>query len=650
MAFSLKDFSEIRKLGEGGMGNVYIATQVSLDRKVVIKELASNLHKNPHLIKRFENEAKSAAALDHENIIQVFDFGEDKGSFFISMEYIDGWDLEQLMHWQPFPREIGMMVLLKAIKGLHYAHKQGTVHCDIKPGNILVSKTGKVKVVDFGLAHASSQAAEFVDPSSVFITPGYMPPELALGSKTQDVTMDIWSAGVLAYKIICGKLPFAADNVREVIYSIVHEKERDVQEIYPVLPEDCAGSIRACLQKDPKNRLSSLESMIDSLENYLFELGIRDSEKVIAHYIRDKNSAVAELAGPLLQYHLRKGNDYLESGNRFKSEAHFREAERYGALKMPRQKATRPVPGMIQKRSATPLAVSRQGTSGIPSKGLLRKSKALRAAVIVLAIISIVSWGAASVFVIVQKNHGDRKVFPEIPKDVIAAEQPTQKLLPPSSVDDAHKDPVPEYAALKHELTSIEDYAKKPSAVSNNGDKRQGTRISLNPLRGNPKVPVVKPQFGVLKLVVEPAGSNILINGKIVSSAELTGGKWLRPGTYVIAVFSSGYKGYNSVVRIEANATQSASISLQRLEQGMGLLHVHSYPWADIYIDDAFEGTSPTPIPLTLVEGDHMVVIKRDGYKPYSGTVHVVQGETVHLKIELEPDAGAATVQTVKSE
>ncbi|HMD67893.1 MAG TPA: protein kinase, partial [Chitinivibrionales bacterium] len=129
MAFSLRDFVDIKKIAEGGMGNVFVATQVSLGRKVVIKEMSLSTHKDAKLIRRFENEAKSAAALDHENIIQVFDFGADNGSFYISMEYLDGWDLEKIMHWDPFPKEIGIMILVKALKGLEYAHQQGTVHC-----------------------------------------------------------------------------------------------------------------------------------------------------------------------------------------------------------------------------------------------------------------------------------------------------------------------------------------------------------------------------------------------------------------------------------------------------------------------------------------------------------------------------------------
>ena len=207
MAFSLKDFVDINKIAEGGMGNVFLATQVSLGRKVVIKEMSLSTHKDAKLVKRFENEAKSAAALDHENIIQVFDFGEDNGSFYISMEYLDGWDLEKIMHWDPFPKEIGIMILVKALKGPEDAHQQGTVHCDVKPANILLSKTGKVKVVDFGLAHAAgSRAADFMESTSVYITPGYMPPEVANGGESQGSSPDIWSAGAVVYKI-AGRTP-----------------------------------------------------------------------------------------------------------------------------------------------------------------------------------------------------------------------------------------------------------------------------------------------------------------------------------------------------------------------------------------------------------------------------------------------------------
>jgi hypothetical protein len=116
----------------------------------------------------------------------------------------------------------------------------------------------------------------------------------------------------------------------------------------------------------------------------------------------------------------------------------------------------------------------------------------------------------------------------------------------------------------------------------------------------------------------------------------LASGKHLKPGNYSVVVFSDGYSQYSSTLSIEPNATQFVSISLKQKEKGTGLLHVHSYPWAEIYIDESYQGTAPTPKPLSLPEGDHVLVLKRDGFKPHSETVHVAQGEMTRIKVQLE--------------
>jgi serine/threonine protein kinase len=642
MAFSIKDFSDLKKLGEGGMGNVYLATQVALDRKVVIKELSSNMLKDPKLIKRFENEAKSAAGLDHDNIIRVFDFGEDRNSFFISMEYIDGLDLEQLMRWQPFPREIGLMILLQAIKGLNYAHKQGIVHCDIKPGNILVSKTGKVKVVDFGLAHASAQASEFMDPSSVFMTPGYMPPEVASGSRRQDVYMDIWSTGVLAYRIICGSLPFASSDVRKLVYSIVHEKQKDVRSIVPTLPDDLAKAVTACLEKNPQDRPPSLDKLIESLENYLYDLGVRDAEKMILNYIGNKDAAEKAIAGLLVQYHMQKGNDYLDEGNAVQSDAHFREAEKYGVIdqdqKRPRIPKTR-FPVIYSKRISQNRMISQQKKPDFP-RASVHKLLTAKRAIPVIGIISIVSLAAASVFMIVQKNQAIDSKAPGIFKT--AEEQhnlPAQNRAEKGSdVADTAEEAIPGYAALKHELTSVNvsPSAKNPGSAIKPEKRKYHSFQGANPHERKPVSSSDDAPTGILKLTVEPASASVLIDGKMASASELTEGKRVRAGNHVIVVHSDGYTAFSSMMSIEPDRTQFASISLKQRERGIGLLHIHSYPWAEIYIDNAYQGTAPTPQPLSLSEGDHMVVLKREGFKPHSETVHVAQGEVTRIKVQLE--------------
>jgi serine/threonine protein kinase len=637
MAFSLKDFSDIRKVGEGGMGNVYIATQVSLGRKVIIKELASNLHKDAKLIKMFENEARSAAALDHDNIIRLYDFGADNGSFFISMEFVDGPDLQQLMHWQPFPTEIGLMVLLQAVKGLDYAHRQGTIHCDVKPSNILISKTGKVKVLDFGLAQAVSNAADNKDASSIFITPGYMAPEVASGTAKQDVRVDIWAVGVLAYRLLCGKLPFASDSVRTVIYSIVHDKEQDIQQRVPAMRDDLAQAVRSCLQKDPKKRLGSLDPLIESLENYFFDLGIRDSEKEIEKFVGDKEAASAELYNLLASYHMQKGNEYLSDGDAARSDIHFREAEKFGFRDMLSQEFA----GHSQNSRITPRLSPRdilaQAAAQSADRSKSGKSRSSKTAAIVVGILCLASLGAAPAIMFSQKSRAmeSKGLLEQSEKESIArASLHTHPAVPPAALD-TEKELLPEYASLKHELTPIapDDQRPEQAPPRTSGPTVLTKETSVEHRSGASRK---DSPYGVLVMAVEPAQASVFLDAKKAIPKELTHGKRLAAGPHAVYAIAEGYAAYSASITIRADASQIVTISLKQLEKGVGLLHVHSYPWADIYVDDSFQGTTPLPKPLSLSEGDHQLTLKREGFKPYSETVHVARGEVTRVKIQLE--------------
>jgi serine/threonine protein kinase len=641
MAFSLKDLADIKKIAEGGMGNVFVATQVSLGRKVVIKELSLNAHKDAKLIKRFENEARSAAALDHENIIQVFDFGADNGSFYISMEYLDGWDLEKIMHWDPFPKEIGIMILVKALKGLEYAHQRGTVHCDVKPGNILVSKTGKVKVVDFGLAHAGSKPADFMESSSVYVTPGYMAPEIASGGENQGSSQDIWSAGVVAYKIIGGLLPFAADTVRTMVYSIVNEKEKDIQELCPTLPDDCADAIRACLQKNPKKRPSSLEGMINAFGNYLYDLGVHDSDRVIVNYVQDKTSAAAELAGLCAAYHLRKGSDYLDSGNSRKSDIHFREAERFGAIDLD---AGHWKQGVNLKASAAGKAALRKTKTAGSLGGKTAKIRIARAAAALVGILGVFILGATSVSMVFRTDHSDPAAAGAVPGGVAVGKSEALRLQKDLPAETKVMDTLPGYAALSNELTSVNEYSRENHESPDIHAK--GTAFMRNAATGarNSMYKQQENQPGILKLSVDPPEAQVSMDGEALTAGEVASGKRVKPGRHTLAASAKGYKSYTGIITIEASAFNNVGITLKPGEKSTGFLHVYSYPWSDVYVDGTDEGTAPMANPLMLSEGDHAVVLKREGYKPFTGTVHITEGVVARLKVQLEQETHTAAI------
>ena len=282
MAFSLSDFSNITELRRGGMGRLYRAVQTSLDRQVVIKEMSQGDNYEPDWNRRFENEARAAAALEHDNIIRIYDYGVDNGTFYIAMEYVEGHDLEELLHRPDFPQDIGLMIVLLALRGLHYSHQHGIVHRDVKPANVLVSTTGRVKVADFGLAFAATQSSRFTRTGAMVGTPHYMAPEQLNQDPRRDARVDVWAAGVVLYRVITGKLPFEGDTLPMIAYNIVHTKEKDISLYARKLPKKLVHTIEKCLEKDQEKRLDSLKPLIDALQEMFFSRGVKDPGEAIA--------------------------------------------------------------------------------------------------------------------------------------------------------------------------------------------------------------------------------------------------------------------------------------------------------------------------------------------------------------------------------
>jgi eukaryotic-like serine/threonine-protein kinase len=589
MAFSLKDYSGIEKIGAGGMGKVYRATQISLNRTVVIKEIAAaGLLKDPALIKRFETEAKSAASFDHDNIIRVYDFGEDNGFFYLVMEYVDGSDLEQLLAGKPFPKEIGMMIALQALRGLHYAHGQGVAHCDVKPGNILVSKNGKVKIADFGLARTIAWSTEIAGPETLFITPAYLPPEQAAGIKELDVPeddwsetipvatvpvlgigqtvdADIWSSGVLLYRIVSGRLPFSGGNTASLMQAIVNQKEPDILQAVPTLPFDLAERIGACLAKDPRQRPTTLAPVIVALEKYLSDVGFSDFESAIRDHIADKSASAGEIEKILVSYHVRKGGEYLASGDSAMSAVHFEAAGNTESHEVKTQR----IP--VVDRKPVP-AVKRLVTV---------------AALIIIAFLCVgVSLSVA------KKRYQNTTVTP-----------------------------------LAIKATPAE------AAISTPPPPKTDT-VTARPHQQSP-APTEQP--GILKLTVEPFRAKVYVDN-IENSAfeELPKGKPLRPGAHTVTVQADGYESYQTTEEVTAGETLALSVALKPLGDSSSVLEVSSYPPSTVYIDGISYGISPRT--LTLAAGKHFLILHCEGYETYSGPVVVTPEKTVTVQIQLDKE------------
>ncbi|MBA4032954.1 MAG: serine/threonine protein kinase [Planctomyces sp.] len=252
----LGDFRLIRKLGEGGMGEVYLAHQDSLDRKAAIKVLSKKLAGKEDFVKRFYREARSMAKIDHPNAVRVFAVDQDHGVHFVAMEFIDG---KSMQHWVETLGKLSVgdaiHVTLRCAEALQHAHAMNMVHRDIKPDNIMLTSRGQVKVADFGLAKALDDEDNSLTQSGTGLgTPYYMAPEQARNAKHVDGRCDIYAMGVTLYHFLTGKLPFSGNTTIELIMNKEQGKFPPARKANPDVPEKLDLIIDKMVAVSPEQR------------------------------------------------------------------------------------------------------------------------------------------------------------------------------------------------------------------------------------------------------------------------------------------------------------------------------------------------------------------------------------------------------------
>jgi HAMP domain-containing protein/predicted Ser/Thr protein kinase len=261
-------------LGKGGMGVVYRARDRQLDDTVALKVLrAEVLQEDPSLLDRFKQEIKLARRITHRNVLRTHDFGEAEGVPYISMEYLEGVTLKDLVRNKgALPHGVGLRIAKQMCQGLEAAHAQGVVHRDIKPQNMLIlPETGELKIMDFGIARVSEvkggvAAAGLTTTGTVMGTPDYMPPEQAQG-RAADFRSDIYSLGVVLFELFTGELPFDGDSVMAVVLKHIQEPPPRPRALNARLPEELEAIILRCLEKDPAKRYQRVAELLVELRS-----------------------------------------------------------------------------------------------------------------------------------------------------------------------------------------------------------------------------------------------------------------------------------------------------------------------------------------------------------------------------------------------
>ncbi|MEO0205424.1 MAG: serine/threonine-protein kinase [candidate division WOR-3 bacterium] len=633
---------EIKELiATGGMAAIYKAVQISLDRIVAIKILHGHLAQDKDFIIRFEREAKAAANLQHENIVNIIDFGRDEEVYFIAMEYVDGKSLKEILSQLKFiPQEIALTIAIEISKGLYYAHQKGIVHRDVKSANILIGYDGSVKIADFGLAQAQDLTSITVT-GSIVGTPAYMSPEQAAGKKV-DNRSDIFSLGVVVYEMLTGTKPFRGENYSSVINEILTVDPPKPFEANPLISKDISTIIERMLEKDPDKRYQNVNEVSEDFTNYLRRTRVEVSRKNIGEFI----SAPAEHFQNLLQKrkerHYERGIYFMNLGYEKIDDA-IGEFEKVLVLDPDDSKARIYLEELKKKKEKIPL-VSKK-TSKPEKKPVKKYAIPIFVPVIGVVALMIVIF---TIFKFLPKNTPPPVEPQEVTGIAVVISMPAgaQIFFDNDSLGKTTPATLESLKIGEHQIelrkegykTVIQRFEVKGNDTINLNielvaeiiKKDTSTVVSPPPIQ-KPVPPVQGTSY--LKVKVEP-WAKIYVDNVYIETTPIARSLSLSAGMHTIRLENPNFKIWQRKIKFEPDQTLELNVRLEPLE---GFLKITVKPWADVYIDGKFLETTPIAEPIKLSAGRHILKLINPSYQPYEEAIEISANQMLKKNIELKP-------------
>jgi WD40 repeat protein/predicted Ser/Thr protein kinase len=264
------DYELLEEIARGGMGVVYRARQITLNRTVAVKVLLFGKFSSDEFVKRFETEAQAAASLQHPNIVAIHEIGEHDGHHYFSMDYVPGKSLGELVRESPLPPKRAAAYLKIIAEAIHYAHQHGILHRDLKPSNVLIDEFDQPRITDFGLAKQLKGDSELTKPGHVMGSPSYMPPEQASPKRgTTGTYSDVYSLGAVLYHLLSGRPPFLAETVEDTLYQLSNNEPVGLRRLNTSIPRDLETICLKCLHKEPRRRYDSALALAEDLKRWL---------------------------------------------------------------------------------------------------------------------------------------------------------------------------------------------------------------------------------------------------------------------------------------------------------------------------------------------------------------------------------------------
>ncbi len=631
IARRIRNFEIKELIATGGMAAIYKANQTTLDRIVAVKILHGHLAQDKDFIIRFEREAKAAANLQHENIVNIIDFGQEEEVYFIAMEYVDGKSLKDLLNQVKFiPQEIALGIILEIAKGLGYAHQKGIVHRDMKPANILIGYDGCVKIADFGLAQAQDLTTITVT-GAIVGTPAYMSPEQAAGKKV-DNRSDIFSLGVVFYEMLTGAKPFKGENYSSVIHEILTVTPPKAFEANPLISKELSTIIERVLEKDPDKRYQNIEEFSEDITIHMRRSRIEVVRKDIGDFVSAPEEKIKILLEKRKERHFERGIYFMNSGYEKIDDA-IAEFEKVILL------------DPNDKRAKGYLEELKKKKERIPSSKKIKEKKPTRMtpvftglflgliviALIVyfifhsfrnipvkelkgLAIVNTIPYGA----LIILDDDSTGKITPAELESLKVGEHQIE-LKKEGYKPFVQKFEIKGNDTVRLDITLITEIAKQDTVIE-----------VKNPANKKPLPPVQGTSY--LKVKVEP-WAKIYIDGKYIETTPIAGNLTVSSGVHNIRLENPNFKIWQRNIKFAPNETIDLNVRLEPLE---GSLKLVVKPWADVYIDGKFYETTPIAQPIKLSAGQHRLKLINPLCKTYEEVITIKPNQVLKKDIELE--------------